>query len=97
MGIWIVTIRALRVRYRRLEVPMCVTIGAGHGGMFAEQRKICLGVIEPLHLGDARPGHGVVAGLARRGEAALVWICMASRALREGQAGVFHIGLGVLN
>jgi hypothetical protein len=42
---------ALLKRHSFLEVPLGVTANALHLGMFAQQRKLCLGMVKrPFHL-----------------------------------------------
>ena len=79
----LVAVHAFRERHRRFEVPVGVTIAARDGGVFAKQGIFCLGVVEPLQLGDAVPVRRVMAGLARRRKTAFVRIRVATRTLRE--------------
>jgi hypothetical protein len=87
----LVAVHAFRKRNRCLKIPPRVAVAARNRYVFAQQGILCLGVIEPLQLNDPVPVRGVMARLTRRCKAALVRIGMARRALRKGQAGVFHI------
>ncbi len=82
---------------RRLEVPVRVAIGTIHGLVLAEQGVFGLRVVESLKQCDPFPVRGVMAGLARRGEAALMRIGVTSRTLREGEPRVLNERLRVLH
>lgn len=73
----LVTIHALAVRHRGLEITARVAIAASHGLVLSEERKFCLRVIETPQLRHARPARRRVAALAGPGEAALVRIGVA--------------------
>jgi hypothetical protein len=91
----LVAVHALRKWNGRLKVPVRMTVAACNGRMFAQQRKLCLCMIESLQLSDLIPFCCVVARLTGGAKAALVGIRVARRAFGERQANVLHIRLRV--
>jgi hypothetical protein len=79
-----VTIHALRVDDRSLEITASVAVRAPDDLMFAEQRKISLGMIETGRHADSLPSAGAVAGTAGLRETSSVRILMAVPAGSEG-------------
>ncbi len=94
MGV-LVTVHALCVRHGCLEVAFGVALAAGNGLVLAQKRIFRLRVVEAFETLDVLPVGGRVAGLARRGEAALVRIGVAGCALFEGKADEFDIGFRI--
>ncbi len=89
----LMAVHAFRKRYRRLEVPMRVAVAACHGRMFAQQRKLCLGMIESLQLSNAVPVRRVMARLTGGAKTTLVRIRMTRRAFCKRNPCVFHVWL----
>src|SRR3989442_9453119 len=83
-------VRAILMRNFLFEVPSQVALAATHAGMFAEQRKVGLGVIKSRGGLRLMPTAGIVAGLACVGERAAMWIGVACRTLLENQPRGFH-------
>lgn len=94
MGV-LVTVRALCVRDRRLEVAFGVAIVAGNSLVLAEKWIACFGVVEAFESLDLLPIRSRVAGLARRREAALVRVRVAGRAFPEGKVDIFDVGFRI--
>src|SRR3989442_15365986 len=63
-------VRAILMRNFLFEVPSQVALAATHAGMFAEQRKVGLGVIKSRGGLRLMPTAGIVAGPACVGERA---------------------------
>lgn len=86
-----VTIHAVCVRHRSLEIGFCVATGAGDGLVLSEQRKVSFGVRKSAKPHVSRPAGRIVAGLATRGEAALVGVRVARRARVERKPYVLNV------
>ena len=83
-------VRAILMRNFLFEIPSQVALAATHAGMFAEQRKVGLGVIKSRGGLRLMPTAGIVAGLACVGERAAMRIGVARAAFLESQPGEFH-------
>src|SRR5205807_9468928 len=71
------------------EIPSQVALAATHAGMFAEQRKVGLGVIKSRGGLRLMPTAGIVAGLACVGKRAAMRIGVARAAFLESEPNVF--------
>ena len=82
-------VRAILMRNFLFEVPSQVALAATHAGMFAEQRKVGLGVIKSRGGLRVMPTAGIVAGLACVGKRAAMRIGVARAAFLESEPNVF--------
>src|SRR2546426_11834702 len=83
-------VRAILMRNFLFEIPSQVALAATHAGMFAEQRKVGLGVIKSRGGLRLMPTAGIVAGLACGGGRAAMRIGVARAAFLESPPGEFH-------
>src|SRR5207302_10620318 len=81
-------VRAILMRNFLFEIPSQVALAATHAGMFAEQRKVGLGVIKSRGGLRLMPTAGIVAGLACVGKRGAMRIGVAGAAFLEGEANV---------
>src|SRR2546422_4443202 len=82
-------VRAILMRNFLFEIPSQVALAATHAGMFAEQRKVGLGVIKSRGGLRLMPTAGIVAGLACVGKRAAMRIGVARAAFLESEPNVF--------
>src|SRR5437879_12414769 len=82
-------VRAILMRNFLFEIPSQVALAATHAGMFAEQRKVGLGVIKSRGGLRVMPTAGIVAGLACVGKRAAMRIGVARAAFLASEPNVF--------